>query len=626
MKTQTITVMVRAVVALLLSCAADSLRAECPTIDFEGLAVGTIVTNQYSGVTFSVVPQSCSGSPTLYMRTYVPPNGTSSGTKCIKIDQGCPDFSSDYLRMVFTLPQHDVSFALGDWGGKYVIRYYTTVSGSSGLIGSFIVTNAPGAGDVGVHRPVRITSASGAIRRVEVQESVGLFEAIDDLTFNVDTTAPVAEITSPAQLDCVCYGVSITGSASDPDGPISSWTLDRKAIGASAWTLINKGTTGVTNGTLGSWTPASSATDGYYSLRLRVQNACGVETTWITDVYLNRALNDFAIRSPVGGALLGGTVCVDGTVWDHCSGAFTLERKPAVGGAWVAFDSVSPPWVINDGLGSWNTRAVVDGAYLLRVIGTDSCGNAATNQISVTVDNSAPVAMLSAPVACATRSGIIQVRGTANDAHLDRWLLQYTGGDAHGWVNIATGKVSVVNGLLAEWNTAGLAACSYTLRLLVTDQAQLDCNGALRNQSEYNTTLKLSPDPLDQDTDADGMPDVWELAYEFNPNDPRDAALDPDRDRQSNLEEYRAGTDPRNPLSVLRITDITREENDVEVTWTTVGAHHYVLQEGGNILSGLGSTASPVLSIPRDGPRTVTFVHTNAAALPERYYRVRLLP
>lgn len=46
------------------------------------------------------------------------------------------------------------------------------------------------------------------------------------------------------------------------------------------------------------------------------------------------------------------------------------------------------------------------------------------------------------------------------------------------------------------------------------------------------------------DRDEDGMADDWELAHGLNPNDPSDAALDPDGDGRSNLQEYLDGTDP----------------------------------------------------------------------------------
>ncbi|HMR01312.1 MAG TPA: S-layer homology domain-containing protein, partial [Candidatus Gracilibacteria bacterium] len=49
------------------------------------------------------------------------------------------------------------------------------------------------------------------------------------------------------------------------------------------------------------------------------------------------------------------------------------------------------------------------------------------------------------------------------------------------------------------------------------------------------------------DSDGDGMPDQWELVYSLNINDPSDAQEDPDNDGLTNLEEYRALSNPNNP-------------------------------------------------------------------------------
>ena len=58
------------------------------------------------------------------------------------------------------------------------------------------------------------------------------------------------------------------------------------------------------------------------------------------------------------------------------------------------------------------------------------------------------------------------------------------------------------------------------------------------------------PDSIDPDDDNDGMPDTYELANLFNPLNASDAATDADGDGYSNLSEYRAGSDPRDPASV----------------------------------------------------------------------------
>jgi hypothetical protein len=50
--------------------------------------------------------------------------------------------------------------------------------------------------------------------------------------------------------------------------------------------------------------------------------------------------------------------------------------------------------------------------------------------------------------------------------------------------------------------------------------------------------------PLEADSDADGLPDGWEYDVSLRPNDPGDAMLDPDTDGLDNLGEYQNGTDP----------------------------------------------------------------------------------
>ena len=79
------------------------------------------------------------------------------------------------------------------------------------------------------------------------------------------------------------------------------------------------------------------------------------------------------------------------------------------------------------------------------------------------------------------------------------------------------------------------------------------------------------------DTDGDGIPDAWETANGLNPNDPNDANLDADGDGRSNLSEYLAGTDPRNPSSNLSVS-VNFAGGQIHILFTAEANKGYTVQ------------------------------------------------
>ncbi len=72
---------------------------------------------------------------------------------------------------------------------------------------------------------------------------------------------------------------------------------------------------------------------------------------------------------------------------------------------------------------------------------------------------------------------------------------------------------------------------------------------------------------IEVDTDRDGMPNEWELQYGFNPNDGKDAAADVDGDGFTNLEEYEAKTDPKDPKSHPDYLDFVYIQGTIKQTF-----------------------------------------------------------
>lgn len=505
--------------ACLFLAGVRSVWAGCTTITFDDLSAGTVVTNQYPGVTFS--GWNPEGDPAVDPVIYNPNGSTTSEPQCLSAS-GSVDFSHEFIRIDFDRDQTEVTFTLGVRTGctetdRVAVRYYEYVNNAYTYRGTFTPYVNGTLPNERVLVFVRVTRPNNQLfRRIEIEGNLAYgcgdrYELIDDLSFDIDTTAPVADITSPDPLGCVCNGSDVIGSAYDPDGGITNYRLERKAPSASTWTLIRSSSTEVVNGTLATWT--TSATSGWYTLRLKVTNECDLTAEDETVVWLDKSFDDVELRAPAAGAILGGTVCADGTAWDHCGGTFTLEHRP-VAGAFAPFNPIYPPWIRNDPLGSWNTLVgTPDGAYEVRLAATDDCSNTASSPVvPVTIDNTAPVAVISQPSPCTAADGVITVRGTASDANLQNWTLYYTGGAAAGWVQLATGNASVVNGVLKEWNVSALLACCYTLRLVATDQANVNCTG-LPHQTEYLVSLDIgAPEPCEGDVDGDGDVDLADLS------------------------------------------------------------------------------------------------------------------
>jgi hypothetical protein len=132
----------------------------------------------------------------------------------------------------------------------------------------------------------------------------------------------------------------------------------------------------------------------------------------------------------------------------------------------------------------------------------------------------------------------------------------------------------------------------------------------------------------DVDSDGDGIPDWWMLAYFNHPTgqaaDNSLASDDADGSGMSNLQDFLAGTDPINPNSAFRITNISIIGNDVAVTWTTEPNKTNQLERS----SILGTNASwfsvGPLTIGTGSPASQT--DFGAATNPPAFYRVLLVP
>jgi Tol biopolymer transport system component len=146
---------------------------------------------------------------------------------------------------------------------------------------------------------------------------------------------------------------------------------------------------------------------------------------------------------------------------------------------------------------------------------------------------------------------------------------------------------------------------------------------------DYNDTRDVFVVSLaGPDTDGDSLDDDWEVTY-FNDLS-RDGSGDFDGDGASDLEEFRAGTDPTNTGSVLRVLQLTRARagnanNEffyaVTLLWPTTPGRTYRVQFKETIESPWTDLPGDVTAAGVTGQK----LHTPIPSPSQSFYRVALL-
>ena len=122
---------------------------------------------------------------------------------------------------------------------------------------------------------------------------------------------------------------------------------------------------------------------------------------------------------------------------------------------------------------------------------------------------------------------------------------------------------------------------------------------------------------MEEDVDSDNMADDWEVIYFGNTN--RDGTADLDNDGQSDLNEFKAGTDPGDPSSLLAITSVWANVSDVIISWYSASNKSYALTSTTNLAAGFADFTNSLPATPPINAFTVT-----SDGVKSRFYRVRV--
>ena len=119
---------------------------------------------------------------------------------------------------------------------------------------------------------------------------------------------------------------------------------------------------------------------------------------------------------------------------------------------------------------------------------------------------------------------------------------------------------------------------------------------------------------------------AWQIQYfGSTTNTAADPNADPDGDGMNNFAEFLAGTDPTDSDSVLRITSIAQEGDDMRITWTMgSGRTNFLQVSPGDTFS---NNFNDLFVITNTLGTITNYLDPGAAtSAPARYYRVRLGP
>ncbi|GIW74740.1 MAG: hypothetical protein KatS3mg103_1262 [Phycisphaerales bacterium] len=189
-----------------------------------------------------------------------------------------------------------------------------------------------------------------------------------------------------------------------------------------------------------------------------------------------------------------------------------MDYRPLGSGTYQPVDPAMPVYtssVTTDPIASWDTRALTDGQYQVRVRVSDVCGNNADLLHTYEVDNTAPIARIDSLAPCSWIDGLVEIRGEVFDKNINAWVLEYTGADQRTWRTIASGSGNVPAGeLLAVWDTTALPRCAYTVRLRATDKSRVGCLGIGSNSAADMVSVNIG---CLVDLNGDGVLDIFDF-------------------------------------------------------------------------------------------------------------------
>ncbi|MEX0985643.1 MAG: Ig-like domain-containing protein [Actinomycetota bacterium] len=272
-------------------------------------------------------------------------------------------------------------------------------------------------------------------------------------------TPPTVTLTAPAAGATVSgTAVALSANASDDNGvTMVEWFLDSGTTAIATDTDSAGGWTGTWNSTL--------ATDGSHTITARATDTIGQTANHQRSVTVDNIdeLPSVTLTAPGAGATVSGTAVALSANASDDEGVTKVEWFLDAGSTPIATDTSSAGgWT-----GSWDSTSTSNGSHTITARATDTIGQTANHQRSVTVDNvdAPPSVTLTAPGAGATVSGTaVALSANASDnngvAQVEFFL--------DGTVSLGTDTDSA-GGWTGSWDSTLATDGSHTITARATD-------------------------------------------------------------------------------------------------------------------------------------------------------------
>jgi len=440
------------------------------------------------------IPNAPTNWQSSYIKAYVPGSTiTNNILSCSAVNFAPTANAGANINIILPTNHTALNGSGTDPDGTITAYAWLKISGpATGTLTNANTANATLAGLVqGVYSyQLTVTDNAGATGRDTVNVTVNA--AINQ--------APNANAGLDANITLPANSVTLNGSATDPDGTISSYQWI-KIAGPAAGTISNANI---------ALTTATGLVQGIYRFELRVTDNSGASDRDTMQVTVNAAINqapsanagnNINITLPVNSATLNGS----GTDPDGTIAAY----------AWVKISGPAAGTLTNANTANATAAGLVQGVYSYQLTVTDNAGSTGRDTVNVTVNaatNQAPNANagLDANITLPTNS--VTLNGSATDP--DGTISSYQ------WIKIAgpaAGTISNAN--IALTTATGLVQGIYRFELRVTDNSgasdrdtmQVTVNAAINQApsanagNNINITLPVNSATLNgSGTDPDG--------------------------------------------------------------------------------------------------------------------------